>query len=112
MQDETIINGLKQKRAELAGELERVRKDLAAIDGALIAFGYHDVKQIPPKRTRRRPPLFKAGELMALVGEAERAGCADNASVAAWIMKERDMQPELYQRVRDSVKDCRKPKRG
>ena len=49
---------------------------------------------------------------MALVGEAERAGCADNASVAAWIMKERDMQPELYQRVRDSVKDCRKPKRA
>ena len=74
MQDETIINGLKQKRAELAGQLERVRKDLAAIDGALIAFGYHDVKQIPAKRTRRRPPLFKAGELMALVGEAGPAG--------------------------------------
>jgi hypothetical protein len=110
MQDDTIINGLKQKRAELAGQFEQVRKDLAAIDGALIAFGYHDVKSIPAKNPRRRPPLFKPGQLMALVGEAERAGCADNASIAAWIIRERDMDPELYQRVRNGVKDCRKPK--
>ena len=112
MQDETIINGLIKKRAELAGQLEKARKDLAAIDGALVAFGYHDAKKIPAKHTRRRPPLFKPGQLIALVGEAERAGCEDNPTIAAWIMRQQDMAPELYQRVRDSVKDCRKPKRG
>ncbi len=104
-----VVSGLIQKRAELAGQLEQVKKDLAAIDGALVAFGYHDAKRIKPRNKRRRPPLFKPGELTALVGEAERSGCDDNASIAAWIMRRQNLEPDLYQRVRDSVKDRRKP---
>lgn len=106
-----IVSGLIRKRAEIAGEYARAKRDLAAIDRALEVFGYFDAKAIKPRETRRRPALFAPGELTALVGRAERAGCADNASIAAWIMQEREFAPELAQRVRSSVKDCRKPKR-
>lgn len=106
---EHIISGLKRKRSELAGELQSIKADLAAIDRALAVFGFHETESLKPRMRQRRPSLFSAGELTALVGKAERAGCEDNASIADWIMTEKGLEPQLYNRVRASVKDKRKP---
>jgi hypothetical protein len=106
------ISGLIQKRAELAGELERIKGDLRAIDRALETFGYFETAAILPKRKRRRPALFKHGELFRLVCDAEREGLDDNPGIARWIMERRGWGEALYERVWQSVKHCRKPSAG
>jgi hypothetical protein len=103
-----LISGLVAKRAEVAGELEKLRQQLVHIDGTLRLLGYEDPKSIRPHFKRKNKPLFGPGELMALVGQAERAGCDDAVSVTRWVMLARNLDEGLYQRVRASVKDCRK----
>jgi hypothetical protein len=70
-----IISGLKAKRADLAGkvealeiDLEKTRRDLCYIDGALHAFGYgDDPAEIKAKRYRNASRLFKRNELQRAV---------------------------------------------
>lgn len=105
---EHIISGLVKKRAELFGELTRLEADLRHLDATLRMFGYEKPEHIDPKFKRRRPSLFRPGELMRLVCDAERSGLEDNPSIADWIIREKGFDPENYRRVRESVKDCRK----
>ncbi len=103
------ISALKKKRSELAGELERVKSDLRAIDRALLVFGFEDIESIEPRRKPVRARLFRSGELVALIGEAERAGLESNADIAAWIVERRGWDQVRLKRVHQSVKDRRKP---
>lgn len=103
-----VISGLVKKRAELAGELQVIRQKLQHIDGTLEILGYENPDGIVPRFRRPNPPMFRSGELTALVGEAERQGHADNVSVTRLIMEKRCFDEGMYRRVRESVKDCRK----
>ncbi len=103
-----VISGLVRKRAELAGELERLRSQLLHIDATLKIFGYKAPQNIKPHFTRKYAPMFKPGQLTALVGEAERSGCTDNVAVTNWIIMNGHAAQTDYERVRDSVKTCRR----
>ncbi len=105
---EFAISALVKKRAALGAELARVKLDLAHIDGALRIMGYERPDRIPPAAEIRPPPRFAQGELVTWVGKAERAGCSTNADIARWIVKERCMDLETYQKVRHGVKVCRR----
>jgi len=109
---EHVISGLVKKRSELAGELDRLRADLRAIDRALIVFGHDDPKSIKAANKRRNPTLFKSGEVIALVGQAEREGLDNNPDIADWILRKKGWSASLYKRVWNSVKDCRKRFKG
>lgn len=103
-----IVSGLIKKRSEIAGEIQSMQADLKAIDRALLVFGFEDIESIAPRRQRPRPPLFKSGELISLIGEAERAGLDNNPDIADWIIQKKGWGASLYKRVWSSVKDCRK----
>ena len=103
-----VISGLVKKRAELAGDLEVLRQKLQHIDATLEILGYQNPNAIVPRFRRHKPPMFRSGELMALVGEAERLGHCDNVTITRWIMEQRGLDEGMYKRARESVKDCRK----
>jgi hypothetical protein len=72
------------------------------IDQALSLIGYSNA------RVARR---FANGELMALIGEAERAGHQTPTRIAQFIMAAKGMDQsdkKLVARILFSVKDCRK----
>ena len=104
-----VISGLVRKRAEIAGRIVQLQKDLRHIDGALVVLGYDNPKEIEAINPARREPLFRAGELMRLVGDAMREGHTQPHQVALYVMARRGMdtadKPTLI-RVRSSVKDC------
>jgi hypothetical protein len=104
---EHVISGLIRKRAELAGQIAQIQDDLRHIDGALIAFGYANPQAIDAIKRRRLPAMFRAGELMRLVGEAMRAGHDKPQPITLYIMERRgwDHQDvELFARVKSSVR--------
>lgn len=103
-----VTSALVRKRAELAGELERLRAQLLHIDATLKIFGYKAPQSIKPHFSRKHAPMFKPGQLTALVGKAERAGCTDNVSVTEWIIMNGHAAQTDYERVRGSVKTCRR----
>lgn len=103
-----VISGLVKLRAELSGELQVLRQKLQHIDATLEILGYAEPGRIVPRFQRQSPPMFKAGELMALVGEAERTGHKDNVSITRWIMEQRNFDDGVYKRLRESVRDCKK----
>jgi hypothetical protein len=62
-----VIHALKRKHAELAGELQRLVRELDQVEGSLRLFGYcGDFSDIPPK-LRKPKRLFGRGELRRLV---------------------------------------------
>lgn len=106
MTDHTI-SGLIRKRAELAGQLIQIQEDLRHIDGALIVLGYQNPKSIDAIRRRRLPAMFRAGELMRLIGEAKREGHEKPQQITLYIMERRGMDHEdvdLFGRVKASVR--------
>lgn len=103
-----VTSALVRKRAELAGEMERLRSQLFHIDATLKIFGFKAPQNIKPHFTRKHALMFKPGQLTALVGEAERSGCSDNVSVTNLIIMNGHAEQAEYERVRDSVKTCRR----
>jgi hypothetical protein len=104
-----VVSGLVRKRAEIAGRIVQLQKDLRHIDGALVVLGYDNPKEIEALNPARREPLFRQGELMRLVGEAMREGCVQTNQVVFFVMHRRGLDKEdkpTVLRVRTSVKDC------
>ena len=98
-----LISGLLAKRTELTEEVQKLQTAIYHLDATLVAFGYK-----PGKTPTRR---FANGELIKLIGEAERAGVSTVASIARWVVKSKDWNVEdriLHKRVLHSVKECRK----
>lgn len=111
MQDETLREALVKRRAHLAGKIDTLTEELCHVDGMLKALGVGQPHKIRTRRLHRGPPLFARGELIALVGAAERAGHKSPSSIALYIMVRQHFNVEddrLYQRVRESVRACRK----
>jgi hypothetical protein len=55
--------------------------------------------------------MFAAGELMRLIGEAERAGFSTHREIALYIIRTKKLDAtdrDLIRRVRWSVGECRK----
>jgi len=100
---EEAIQALTEKRAALMTQIRELQSAVFHIDGAIIALGGR-----MPNRLRR---IFGQGELMRLIGEAERAGHSTIRAIAHHIMTAKKMDvedAELVNRIRQSVKECRK----
>ncbi|MBY9067770.1 hypothetical protein K1X12_12730 [Hyphomonas sp. WL0036] len=104
-----VISGLVRKRAELAGQIAQLQEDLRHIDGALIVLGYSNPQSIDAIKRRRLPAMFRAGELMRLVGDALREGHAKPHQITLYVMERRGMDHQdvdLLGRVKASVRAC------
>jgi hypothetical protein len=96
------IDALLRKREELLAQVQGLQSAIFHIDQALSLIGYGK------NRVARR---CANGELMALIGEAERAGNQAPKRVAQFIMAAKGMDQSdnaLVKRIVFSVKDCRK----
>jgi hypothetical protein len=96
------IDALLRKREELLAQVQGLQSAIFHIDQALALIGYGKA------RVARR---FANGELIALVGEAERAGNTTPVRIAQYIMAAKGMDAadeKLRKRIIFSVKDVRK----
>ena len=97
------ISALLAKRTELAEQVQHIQATIFHIDATLEAFGYK-----PGPKPKRR---FANGELIRLVGEAERAGSTSHNAIAHWLVRAKGWNAAdqiLYKRTLWSVKECRK----
>lgn len=102
MSDEAIT-ALLAKRTELAEQVQKLQATIFHIDATLEAFGHR-----PGTKAKRR---FANGELIRLIGEAERAGVTTPNGIARWVMQAKgwgEGDQTLYKRTLWSVKECRK----
>jgi hypothetical protein len=84
------IARLREKRAELAGEINQLqrrmiqlRADLAHVDGALrVLEPGIELEKIVPRRIEFRPRYFKRGELTRLCLDFMREHAAESVAVA------------------------------
>jgi hypothetical protein len=96
------IDALLRKREELLAQVQGLQSAIFHIDQALALIGYGK------GRVARR---FANGELIKLIGEAERAGNQTPTRIAQYIMAAKGMDQDdkkLVARIIFSVKDCRK----
>ena len=110
-----VIDGLKRKRSELAGEIKQLRADKKAIEAALKVYGVNRPDLLPEKYRERGARLFEHGELMALVGKAQRGGLTSPTCITRFIMRAKGVDPEdrhKFNRYYGSVTDCRKRMKG
>ena len=96
------IDALLRKREELLAQVQGLQSAIFHIDQALALIGHGK------GRLSRR---FANGELIKLIGEAERAGNQTPKPIAQFVMAAKDMDQadkKLVARIIFSVKDCRK----
>ena len=79
MAEKHVITALVKKRAEIAGEIDQLTKQiegaragLVHIDGALQVFGYEDPDMIKAKDLARAARLFQRGELTRFILDSLR----------------------------------------
>ena len=118
MAESHVVSALVKKRAELAGEVQRIderrtalKAHIAHIDAVLRLFAYAgDPALIKPRR--RRNWIFRRGELQRMVYDIERE--ADRPlqkdEIAAMVLDRKGWahDPDLLDTVADRVKDVRK----
>ena len=100
---EEALKALAEKRAALIVQIKDLQSQVFHIDGAVIALG----GRMPMRHNR----LFAHGELMRLIGDAERSGLNTARDITLYIIKTKRLDAEdvsLYRRLRWSVTDCRK----
>ncbi|MEQ1785350.1 MAG: hypothetical protein ABMA14_28725 [Hyphomonadaceae bacterium] len=96
------IDALLSKREELLAQVQGLQSAIFHIDQALALIGYGT------KVVARR---LANGELIRLIGEAERAGNQAPTRIMQYIMAAKGMDQsdeKLAKRILFSVKDCRK----
>ena len=94
--------GSSPKRTELAEQVQKLQATIFHLDAAMKAFGYAPDR---PKPMRR----FANGELIRLIGEAERADITSMTGIACWVIQTKgwpDADPALTRRVMWSVRDA------
>jgi hypothetical protein len=89
MAEPHVISALKDKRAELGGEieaaerrLEQLRSDCRAVDQVLRLYGTEEPEAIASKTVRVRNQWFERGELSRLVLDALRVANGTTTSMA------------------------------
>lgn len=96
------IDALLRKREKPLAQIQGMQSAIFHIDQTLALIGYS-------KRLKAR--RFANGELMAMIGEAERAGNQTPTRIVQYIMPVKGMDQtdkKLFARLTFSVKDCRK----
>ncbi len=118
MAESHALSALVRKRAELAGEIEKLderraalRAHIANLDAVLRLFCYRgDPAEIKPKRKRRW--MFRRGELQRMVLDIERQATKplhkDDIAAEVLTRKGWARDPDLLETVADKVKDVRK----
>ncbi len=118
MAEPHVISALVAKRAELAGEVQKMDKrrlalkeHIAHIDAVLRLFRYAgDPAAIKPKR--KNTWLFRRGELARMVGDIEREARKPlhKEEIAAEVVRRKGWaaDPDLVETVAEKVKDTRK----
>jgi hypothetical protein len=99
------IEAILKKRRELEVRLHGLQSAIYHLDQTLELLGYNPDQ---PVKTGRR---FANGELVAMVGEAERLGHTSQSQIVTYVMTAKgwDVEDEtLRKRIAYSVKDCRK----
>ena len=100
---EEALNVLREKRADLILQIQALHSEVYHIDAAIRLLG--------GGRERKQNRMFAAGELMRLIGDAERAGSATHREIAMHIIRAKKLDATdraLINRVRWSVSECRK----
>jgi hypothetical protein len=100
---EEALKALAEKRAALIVQIKDLQSRVFHIDGAVIALGGR-----MPMRTNR---LFAHGELMRLIGDAERTGLNTARDITQYIIKAKRLDAEdagLFRRLRIGVTECLK----
>ena len=100
---EEAIHALTEKRTALMLQIRELQSQVFHIDGAIQALGGR-----PAKRQNR---FFGPGELIRLIGEAERSGLSTPRDVARYIMKAKELNETdkaVVRHVRWSVTECRR----
>jgi len=99
---EEIVSKLLSKRAAMAAEIVQLQAGVFHIDETLKLLGHTG--------GRMQQRIFAHGELMALIGDAERSGLSTNAGIADYVIKAKDLPSgqDMRRRIQWSVKDCRK----
>ena len=93
------------KRAALASQIQEAQSAIYHLDATLKVLG-HD-----PGARKGYGGIFASGELIALIGEAERAGHKTPVPMLDYIMKAKGLDAtdkRLRQKLLYRVKDCRK----
>lgn len=118
MGNQHAISALVRKRAELAGDVIGLRRQIAdlqdklkVIDTALSLIGYEGAPgSIKPVR-KQANRLFKNGQLSRLVYDAMRQGARDNAEITdyvmahmGWDIADRARYSDIRRRVKDVTK--------
>lgn len=104
MSDQSVVSALLAKRTELAEQVQQIQATIFHIDATLAEFGHRPGGSKPKRR-------FANGELIRLIGEAERSGVTSVNGIARWIIQSKgwnEGDQTLYKRVLWSVKECRK----
>jgi hypothetical protein len=84
---EPIVETLLEKRSELVASVAKMQAAIFHLDETLAVFGHH------VGGPRRQPRVFAHGELIALIGDAERSGCATNSAVVEHVMRAKAHDP-------------------
>lgn len=102
---EDLIQGLLKKRNDVSEQIHDLQNIIFHIDATLKALGY---KRSLVKKQKR---IFRNGELIALVGEAERKGIDGPTPIAAYVAERKGLnfdERSMRRRLVASVKECRK----
>ena len=103
-QDQTIA-ALLVKRTALPTQIQEAQAALYHLDATLKLLGHN------PDKPRTFKRLFASGELIALIGEAERAGHTTPVPMLNYIMKAKALDAtdkKVRQKLLYRVKDCRR----
>ncbi len=101
----TTIELLLRKRGELLASAQGIQSAIYHLDQTLALIGYTDENVVA--RGRR----FANGELIALIGEAERSGHKTVTPIVQYVMSAKGMDltdERLRRKIIYSVKECRK----
>jgi hypothetical protein len=103
MEETDAITALRQKRAELVAQVQALHSEIYHVDAAIRLLGGK------PRKPQNR--FFGPGELIRMIGEAERSGMSAPREIAGYIMKAKGLDQtdkSLVRRIRWGVTDCRK----
>lgn len=109
MENASAVEALLRKREELLISARGIQSAIYHIEQSLALIGYANGEMLPRRRR------FANGELIALIGEAERGGHTTVSAVARYIVSAKGWDPtddDLTRKIRYSVKECRSGWRG
>jgi hypothetical protein len=105
---EEALKALREKRAELISQVQEMHSEIFHID--------HAIRLLGGRGPKRRNQMFGPGELIKLIGEAERLhGLSGPKKTALHIIRAKGLDAtdkDLIRRVRWSVTECRKRMAG